>query len=85
MSEAAKDMERYIAAARAIIDGRHPLTDRGAIMVTLEGAVAATLIFVMGGDHRAAVAMLNEGLLEGVESRIALGASRHQKAQGKTP
>lgn len=81
MGDPRKDMDRYLAAARAIVDGRDPATDRGDIMVTLEGAVAAVLVFVMGGDHGKAVAMLNEGLLPGVESRIALGASRSAKRE----
>ena len=83
MTAPSKDTARLLAAATAIIDDREPITDRAAIMVTLEGVVAATLICVMGGNHKAAAAMLNEGLLPDVESRIALGASRNQARRGK--
>ncbi|WP_108482292.1 hypothetical protein [Oceaniglobus ichthyenteri] len=76
MSDPMKEMERYHDATRTIIDGRDPVTDMAAVMVTLEGAVAATLLMVMNGDHRKAVGMLNEGLVPGVEHRIALSASR---------
>lgn len=49
-----------------------------ALSLTLEGTVAAVLLMVMGGDHKKAAAMLNEGLIEGVESRLALHASRQR-------
>lgn len=77
MSEAARDKRRFMSAAERIVDGRHPTPDRGEIMLTLEGAVAAVLLYVMGGNHRAAAAMLNEGLVQGVEARIALAAACH--------
>jgi len=31
------------------------------------------------GDHEKAASMLNEGLVEGVESRLALGAKRRRE------
>ncbi|WP_305968332.1 MULTISPECIES: hypothetical protein [unclassified Mameliella] len=74
MSDPKRDAERYFRAAKLVLDGRDPIKDRGEIMVTLEGTVAAVLIMVMGGDHRKAAAMLNEGLTPGVEGRIAWGA-----------
>lgn len=76
MNEPQKDTKRTVAAAREIIAGRDPMAYRGAIMVTLEGTVAAVLLMVMGGDQQKAAAMLNEGLVEGVEERLALHASR---------
>ena len=76
MNEPKKDTHRTVASAKEIIAGRDPVSDRGAVMVTLEGTVAAVLLMVMDGDQKKAAAMLNEGLLEGVEGRLALHASR---------
>ncbi|WP_294930502.1 hypothetical protein [uncultured Paracoccus sp.] len=81
MADSRKDVERYLAAVKTIVDGRNPERDRGSIMVTLEGTVAAVLVYVMGGDHRKAAAMLNEALVQGVEERIALAGRR--RAKGK--
>jgi hypothetical protein len=33
----------------------------------------------MGGDHKKAAAMLNEGLIEGVENRLAYAASKQPR------
>lgn len=76
MNTPQKDTQRTIAAAKEILAGRDPIADRGAIMVTLEGTVSAILLMVMGNDHAKAAAMLNEGLLEGVEGRLAYAASK---------
>jgi len=76
MTEPQKDTQRAIAAAKQIIDGCDLSADHGAILVTLEGLVSLVLLAVMGNDHSKAAAMLNEGLVPGVESRIALAASR---------
>lgn len=76
MNEPQKDTLRTVAAAKEVIAGRDPIADRGAVMVTLEGTVAAVLLMVMEGDQKKAAAMLNEGLVEGVEGRLALHASR---------
>lgn len=70
------ETRRTLAAVKAVCDGRDPATDMPAIMVTLEGTVAAVLTAVMGGDHRKAAVMLHEGLLEGVERRLAHGAAK---------
>jgi len=70
------ESKRTLAAMKAVIDGRD-LSDLGSIMVTLEGTVAAVLTAVMG-DHEKAAGMLNEGLVEGVERRLALGAERRR-------
>jgi hypothetical protein len=76
MTEPQKDTQRYLAAAKLIIDGRDPHADSSAILVTLEGLVSLVLLTVMHNDTRKAAAMLNEGLVPGVEERIALAASR---------
>lgn len=76
MSEAHKDTERAFAAAKAIIDGRNPSADSASILVTAEHAFAALLITVMDRDPRKAAAMLNEGLVQGIEHRLSLYASK---------
>lgn len=76
MNEPQKDTQRALAAAKLIIDGRDPNADMGAIMTTLEGLVSLVLLAVMKNDPHKAAGMLNEGLVPGVESRIALAASR---------
>ena len=75
MTETKSDRERYTTAAFSIVGGRDPETDLGAIMVTLEGAVAAVLIYAMGSPEKAA-AMLNERLVPGVEARLARYGAR---------
>lgn len=76
MNTPQQDTQRVNAAAAKIIDGRDPIADRGAVMVSLEGAVTAVLLLVMDRDPEKAAGMLNEGLLQGVEGRLALYASR---------
>jgi hypothetical protein len=76
VSENQKDTARAIVAAKAIIDGRQPVADRSSILVTAEHAFAAVLIACMGGDPRKAAAMLNEGLIPGIEHRLALYAAK---------
>ncbi len=71
MTDSKRDPDRAVEAAKVIIDGRDPGVDFGAIMVTLEGAVATILIALMRRYPKRAAAMLNEGLLQGVERRIA--------------
>lgn len=68
------DTQRILAAAELVLDGRDP-SDNG-VLVTLEGLVSLLLLATMGNDPRKAAAMLNEGLVPGVESRIALASSR---------
>jgi len=70
------ETQRYHAAAQKVLDDLDPQQDRGEIMVALEGTVAAVLLVVMGRDAERAVAMLNEGLVPGVEERIAQWANR---------
>ena len=63
-----------IAAAKLIFDGRDPRDS--SVLVTLEGLVTLVLLAVMNNDVHKAAAMLNEGLVPGVEGRIALANSR---------
>ena len=77
MSEAAEDTHRAAAAGKAILDGRDPSEDFASVMVTLEHAVAAVLILLMRDPQKAA-RMLNEGLMQGVEQRLALYAERNR-------
>lgn len=74
-SEPQKDTQRALAACKQIIDGRDVKADYGSILVTAEHTIAALLLAIMG-DPRKAAAMLNEGLLAGVEDRLALYTSR---------
>jgi len=76
MTEPQKDSQRALAAAKHIIDGRKVTASHGAILVTLEHAVSLVLLAVMDNDPKKAAAMLNEGLVQGVEERLALAASR---------
>lgn len=76
MTESQKDTQRALAAAKLLIDGRDPHAEMGAIMTTLEGLVALMLLVAMDQDQRKAAAMLTEGLVPGVESRLALHNSR---------
>ena len=71
MAEASKDTPRTLAVCMAIVDGRDLVKDFAAILVTTEHAVATILIVLMGNPRRAA-AMLNEGLLQGIEDRLPL-------------
>jgi len=76
MSENIKDTTRALTAAKAIIDGRDPALEYSKILVTAEHAFATVLLACMGGDPRKAAAMLNEGLVQGIEDRLALYASK---------
>jgi hypothetical protein len=75
MTDPQKDTQRAIAAAKLIIDGRDPKADYGSILVTLEVLISLILLTVMS-DPRTAAAMFTEGVVPGVEQRIALAASR---------
>jgi hypothetical protein len=81
MAENAKDTQRAFAASKAIIDGRDIL-DPAPILVTVEHAVASVLLLLMGQDPRKAAAMLNKGLVQGIEHRLALFASRAASKSG---
>ena len=76
MTEAQKDTQRALAAAKLIIDGRNTSIDYSAILVTLEGLVTLLLLATMDNDANKAAAMLTEGLTPGVEERLALAAAR---------
>ena len=75
MSANVNDTVRAIASAKAIIDGRDPIEKRSEILVTTEHAIAAVLLTVMG-DARLAAGMLNNGLVPGIEERLAHYASK---------
>lgn len=75
MSENVNDTVRAITAAKAIFDGRDPIAKRSEILVTTEHAIAAVLLTVMG-DARLAAGMLNNGLVPGIEERLAYYASK---------
>ena len=77
MTEAQKDTIRAIAACRAVLDGRDPKDSASSILVTAEHAIASLLIILMR-DPRKASAMLNEGLVPGIEERL----SRYNVSKG---
>lgn len=70
------DTSRALAAAKAIIDGRDPVKDMSSILVTAEHAIATVLLATHNGDPRMAARMLNEGLIPGIEQRLALYSSK---------
>lgn len=82
MANVARDRARNIEVARAIIDGRDLKADMAAILVTLDGVVALVLLAVMDDCPSRAAAMLNEGLVQGVESRLALASARRREGDG---
>lgn len=75
MSDARKDTTRAINAVNMILDGRDPQAHFAAILVTAEHAIASLLLLLLR-DPRKAASMLNEGLLQGVEDRLSLYASK---------
>lgn len=80
MRENEKDTVRAMAAVKAILDGRDPRRDN-AVLVTAEHAIAVLLIACMGTPRKAA-AMLNEGLVQGVEERLAYYAANGGENHG---
>ena len=70
------DADRARQAVKILLDGRDPVSEMAVFMVTLEHAVALALLVAMNLDHRKAVQMLNEGLVPGVENRLAIHASK---------
>lgn len=78
MTEPQRDTQRALAAAKTIIDGRDIKADSSKILVTLEGLVSLVLLATMDNDAPKAAAMLNEGLVPGVEGRLALANSRRE-------
>lgn len=75
MGDNVNDTVRALAAAKAIIDSRDPIGQQGEILVTTEHAIATVLLAVMG-DARSAAGMLNNGLVPGIEERLAYYASK---------
>lgn len=80
MTEPSLDAERARAAAKAIVDGRDLVHDQSRILVSLEHMVAVLLLILMR-DPRKAAAMLNEGLVPGVEGRLSLYAAKERGDQ----
>lgn len=76
MTEPERDTQRAVSAAKLIIDERDLSADSSAILVTLEHHIALVLLAVMDQNPTKAAAMLNEGLVAGVEDRLALAAAR---------
>lgn len=76
MSNEKKDTQLAIAATKIILDGRDPVANQSEILVTAEHAVATILLILFGRDPAKAAAMLNEGLVPGIESRLSLYISR---------
>ena len=74
-SEAKKDTVRAVEAAKTIFDGRDPQAECSSILVTTEHAVAAVLLALFP-DPRKAAAMLNEGMVPGIEERLATYAAK---------
>lgn len=79
MAENIKDTQRALLAAKAIIDNRDPSDKRSAILVTAEHAVASLLLVLFDGNPRLAASMLNEGLVPGIEDRLAYHASKGKR------
>lgn len=77
MTDLHEDTLRAIRAGHEILDGRDPVTDMGAILVTLDHVVASVLIATMSQNPNKARGMLHEGLVPVVEERIMLYAARH--------
>lgn len=74
MSE--RDTRRAVEAARIIFSGRYS-SNPADVMVTLEHTVAAVLLALYRTPEMAA-AMLNEGLVPGIESRLSLHAAKQE-------
>jgi len=74
MSEASPDAKRALAAAKNVVDDRNPHADAASIMVTMEHAIA-TVLLALYPDPAKAAAMLNEGLVQGVEQRLSMRAA----------
>lgn len=73
------DTQRAFAACKAIVDGRDPSSHSSEILVTAEHTFAVVLLAACGGNARMAAAMLNEGLVPGVEERLSLWHSKGGK------
>lgn len=65
-----RDAIRAHVACKAMLDSRDPQRDFGAVMTTLEHTVA-TLLILACDDAKRAAGMLNEGLVPGIEQRLA--------------
>jgi hypothetical protein len=81
MLESERDITRAKAAILCVMDQRDIQRDMGSILVTLEHTVAALLVSIYPDEPHKAAQMLNYALLQGIEDRISLYASR--KENGK--
>lgn len=77
MGETSADTARAVAAASRIIDGRSIDAHAGEIMVTAEYTVA-TVLLALYPDPEKAAAMLNEGLVPGIEQRLSMMATKRE-------
>ncbi len=71
-----KDTQRALSACKAIVDGRDPARHSSDILVTAEHTFAVVLLAACGGNARLAAAMLNEGLVHGIEERLSIWQSK---------
>ncbi|TNE43417.1 MAG: hypothetical protein EP341_11385 [Sphingomonadales bacterium] len=76
MTEASRDSQRAIEAAKLILDGRDPVKDRAQVLITLDHTIALLVLVAMENDPRKAVQMFNEGTVPHVEERIMLFANK---------
>lgn len=81
MTQAQRDTQRALAAAKALLDGRDPRTEFAEVLTTLEHLVALVLLSVTPNDHRKAAEVLNEALVPGIEERLACSSARTQGAR----
>jgi hypothetical protein len=75
------DLERELMVTVALMDGRDAVHDRDAILLTLEGVVAATLMLV-GNEDPNGVEKLNSRLLNRVSARLRSKRTRGQMLTG---
>jgi hypothetical protein len=78
MLEPERDTIRAKAAILCVLDQRDIHGDMGSILVTLEHTVAALLVSIYPDEPHKAAQMLNYALLQGIEDRISLYASRKE-------
>lgn len=80
MTYISDDALRAVQAAKVICGDRDPRSDsdRGAVLVTMETLISIILITAMGTPEKAA-RMLNDGVLQGVEARLAMYANKRDK------
>jgi hypothetical protein len=70
MTQFSEDAKRSIAAAKVLLDGRHPVKDRSEVLVNLDHFIALVLITCMDQDAKKALGMFHEGTVPMVEEWI---------------